>query len=203
MPVSAEVEKELKSTEAVILEIKKILNSHHYTDEEYSTVVAGFIDQVLEHLEAIILLTRSNLNGSAFALVRSVAEGLVRGVWFTTCASHDQVMKFRDDDKIDQTFGEMSNAIDAKCGIDFFADFKKRSWNPMNSYTHTGILQIGRRFTGHVLIPSYKDGEITEMMRVSTTCIILLVRPYLVRQGHVESAKAIDVIGEKYTKHQI
>jgi hypothetical protein len=203
MAVSAEVEKELKSTEAVILEIKKILNSHHYTDEEYSTVVAGFIDQVLEHMEAIILLTRSNLNGSAFALVRSVAEGLVRGVWFTTCASYEQVMKFRTDDKIDPTFGEMSNAIDATCGIDFFADFKKRSWNPLNSYTHTGILQIGRRFTGHVLQPSYKDAEIIEMIRMSTSCIMLLVRPYLVRQNHIESAKAIDAIGDRYTKKQI
>jgi hypothetical protein len=203
MPVSADVEKELKSTEAVILEIKKILNSHHYTDEEYSTVVAGFIDQVLEHLEAIILLTRSNLNGSAFALVRSIAEGLVRGVWFTTCANQAQVLKFRNEDKIDSTFGEMSNAIDSKSGIDFFADFKRRSWNPMNSYTHTGILQIGRRFTGHALIPSYTDGEITEMMRVGTTCILLLVRPYLARQGHVESAKAIEVLGDRYTKKQI
>lgn len=203
MAVSAEVEKELKSTEAVVLEIKKILNSHHYTDEEYSTVVAGFIDQVLEHMEAIILLTRSSLNGSAFALVRSIAEGLVRGVWFTTCASYDQVMKFRNDDKIDPTFGDMSNAIDTTCGIDFFADFKKRSWNPLNSYTHTGILQIGRRFTGHVLQPSYKDGEIVEMIRMSTSCIMLLVRPYLVRQNHVQSAKAIDVLGDRYTKKQI
>jgi hypothetical protein len=124
--VSAAVEKELKSSEAVILEVKKILNSNKYTDEEYSTVVAGFIDQVIEHLEAIILLTRSNINGSAFALVRSVAEGLVRGVWFTACATQPQVLKFRNDDRIDPTFGEMSEAIDKKCGIDFFADFKKR-----------------------------------------------------------------------------
>jgi hypothetical protein len=203
MPVSADVEKELKSTEAVILEIKKILNSHQYTDEEYSTLVAGIIDQVIEHLEAIISLTRSNLTGSAFALVRSAAEGLVRGVWFTACASQAQVLKFRNEDKIDPTFGEMSTAIDAQCGVDFFADFKKRAWNPMNSYTHTGILQIGRRFTGHVLIPSYTDGEITEMMRVSTTCILLLVRPYLVRQKHLDSAIAIDALGERYTKKQI
>ena len=203
MPVSADVEKELKSAEAVILEIKKILNSHHYTTEEYSTVVAGFIDQVLEHLEAIILLTRSNLNGSAFALVRSVVEGLVRGVWFTVCASQDQVIKFRKDDKIDPAFGEMSDAIDAKCGIDFFADLKKRSWNFLNSYTHTGILQIGRRFTGNVLAPSYKDGEIIEMIRVSTSCPLLLVRPYLVRQNHIGSAKAIDAVGDGYSRKQI
>jgi hypothetical protein len=139
MAVSGDVEKELKSSEAVILEVKKILNSHKYTDEEYSTVAAGFIDQVIEHLEAIISLTRSNLTGSAFALVRPVAEGLVRGVWFTACASQEQVLKFRNEDKIDPTFGDMSNAIDKQCGIDFFADFKKRSWNPLNSYTHTGF----------------------------------------------------------------
>jgi len=60
MAVSAAVEKELKSTEALILEVKKILNGNKYTDEEYSTVVAGFIDQVIEHIEAIILLTRSH-----------------------------------------------------------------------------------------------------------------------------------------------
>jgi len=201
--VSAAVEKELKSSEAVILEVKKILNSNKYTDEEYSTVVAGFIDQVIEHLEAIILLTRSNINGSAFALVRSGAEGLVRGVWFTACATQPQVLKFRNDDKIDPTFGEMSEAIDKKCGIDFFADFKKRSWNPLNSYTHTGILQIGRRFTGNVLEPSYKDAEIIEMIRMITVCILLLVRPYLVRQKHDVSAKAIDALGDKYGKHQI
>jgi hypothetical protein len=203
MPISAAVEKELKSAEAVILEIKKNLNGNKYTDEEYSTVVVGFIAQGIEHHEALVLLTRSSLTGSAFALVRSVVEGLVRGVWFTACATQAQVMRFRTEDKIDPTFGEMSDAIDATCGIDFFHDFKDRSWKALNSYTHTGILQIGRRFTGHDLVPSYKDGEITEMIRVSTTCILLLVRPYLARQGHKDSAKAIDALGERYTKRQI
>ena len=117
----------------------------------------------------------------------------MRGVW---------LLKFRNDDKIDPTFGEMSEAIDKQCGIDFFADFKKRR-NPLNSYTHTGILQIGRRFTGNVLTPSYEDAEIIEMIRMITVCILLLVRPYLVRQKHDVSAKAIGAPGDKYVKHQI
>jgi hypothetical protein len=203
MPVSAAVERELKSAEAAILEVKKILNGNKYTDEEYSTVVVGFIAQGIEHHEALILLTRSGLTGSAFALVRSIVEGLARGVWFTVCANQTQVLKFRNEDQIDQTFGEMSDAIDAQCGIDFFHDFKDRSWKTLNSYTHTGILQIGRRFTGHDLVPSYRDSEITEMMRVSTTCILLIVRPYLVRQGHKDSARAINALGERYTNHRI
>jgi hypothetical protein len=203
MATSAVVEKELKSSEAVILEVKKILNGNKYTDEEYSTTVAGFIDQAIEHVEAINLLVRSNINGSAFALVRPVAEALVRGVWFTACATQDQVLKFRKEDKIDPSFGDMSAAIDQTCGIDFFADFKKRNWNPLNSYTHTGILQIGRRFTGHVLEPSYKDGEITEAIKLVTACLLLLVRPYLVRQKHSDSAKAIDALSYKIAKGQI
>lgn len=203
MAVSVAVEKELKSAEAVILEVKRILSVNKYTDEEYSTVVVGFVAQGIEHHEALVLLTRSGLTGSAFALVRSVVEGLVRGVWFTTCASQVQVLKFRNEDKIEPTFAQMSDAIDRTCGIDFFHDFKQRSWNALNSYTHTGILQIGRRFTGHNLVPSYRDAEIVEMMRVSTTCILLLVRPYLVRQGHAASAKEIDALGDRYTKQQI
>jgi hypothetical protein len=75
MPVSTDVEKEFKSAKAVVLEVKKTLNSKAYTGEEYSTVVAGIIDQVIEHLESVMSLVRSNFVGSAFALVRPVAEG--------------------------------------------------------------------------------------------------------------------------------
>jgi hypothetical protein len=109
-------------------------------------------------------------------------------VWFAAGATQAQVLKFRNEDKIDLTFGEMSAAIDATCGIDFFSDFKKRSWNPLNSHTHTGILQIGRRFTGNALVPSYTDGEVTEMLRMSTIFILLLVRPYL---GGVSTLKIL------------
>lgn len=100
--------------------------------------------------------------------------------------------KFVEKDKIDPTVGEMSDAIDKTCGLDYFADFKKQSWKVLNSYAHTGMLQVDRRFTQNKLAPSYADGEKIEVLRAITSCILLLVRPFLARQGHLESAKEID-----------
>ena|SRR5713101_778 len=191
------VDAEMKLAEEVMDEVKRILSAHTFSDEEWSTVVIGFIAQGIEHHAAILLLLLSGLVGSGFALVRSLIEILVRGVWVTACATEAQVKKFREQDKLDLTFGEMSDAIDKTSGIDFFHDFKTRSWDALNSYAHTGILQLGRRFSADKLEPSYKENEQIEVVRTSTITIVLLVRPFLVRQGQNEAAKEIDKLGER------
>jgi hypothetical protein len=200
--MSGALEAELKLAEDVVGEVKRILSRHEFSDDEWSTVVIGFIAQGIEHHAAILLLLRSGLVGSGFALVRSVIEILVRGVWVTACATESQVKKFREQDKLDLTFGDMSDAIDQACGIAFFHDFKTRSWNTLNSYTHTGILQLGRRFTGNKVEPSYKDGEQIEVIRTSTISIVLLVRPFLMRHGQKEAAEEIDKLGARLNRNR-
>jgi hypothetical protein len=199
-PMSEALEAELKLAEDVVDGVKRILSSHKFSDDEWSTTVIGFIAQGIEHHAAILLLLRSELVGSGFALVRSVVEILVRGVWMTACATDAQVKKFREQDKLDLNFGEMSDAIDKACGIDFFHDFKTKSWATLNSYTHTGILQLGRRFTGDNLEPSYKEGEQIEVLRTSTIAIVLLVRPFLMRHGQKEAAVEVDKLGMRLSR---
>lgn len=198
--MSEALESELRLAEEVVTGVKRVLSAHKFSDDEWSTVVIGFIAQGIEHHDALLLLLRSKLIGSGFALVRSVIEILVRGVWITTCATDAQVTKFRDQDKIDLTFGEMSDAIDKACGIDFFHDFKPQSWATLNSYTHTGILQLGRRFSGDKLEPSYTDGEQIEVLRTSTIAIVLLVRPFLMKHGQKEAAVEIDNLGVRLNR---
>jgi hypothetical protein len=183
---------ELKWAEETVVDVKRILNADQTSDDRRSTLVVGLIDQAIEHHAAILLLLRSGLVGSAFALTRAVTEILVRGVWLTACATDDEVTRFADKDKIDSTFGELSEAIDKTCGLEHFAEFKRQTWTTLNSYAHTGMLQIGRRFTGYVLVPSYTDGEKIEVLRAITACVLMLVRPFLARQGHLDSAKKID-----------
>ena len=190
------VNEELKKAEYTVNEVKKILNDLKLSGDDWSIVVAGMIHQGIEHHDSILLLIRSKLTGSAFALVRAVVEILVRGAWFTCCATLAQVAQFIKNDQIDPTFGAMSDAIDKSQGIDFFHDFKDRSWKTLNSYTHTGILQLGRRWTGDKLTASYKEGEIIEVLRASTMCILLLVQPYLAKNGHVDASKKIVGLGE-------
>src|ERR1700732_1628230 len=101
---------ELKSSEETVLEVKRVLNEDKTLDVERNTTVVAFIDQALEHHGAILLLLRSGFVGSAFALARSVTEILYRGVWFTVCATDEQVKRFLKDDKIDLTVPEMTAA---------------------------------------------------------------------------------------------
>jgi hypothetical protein len=35
---------------------------------------------------------------------------------------------------------------------DFFEDLKRRSWDALNSYTHIGMLQLGRRISHYFLV---------------------------------------------------
>ena len=190
------VEDELKQADKTIEEVKKVLNELKLSGEDWSIVVAGMIHQGIEHHDSILVLIRSKFTGSAFALVRSVVEILVRGAWFTCCATKEQVTKFIQQDRIDPTFGEMSDAIDQSQGIEFFHDFKNRSWKTLNSYTHTGILQLGRRWTGDRLAASYRDQEVIEVIRTCTMCILLIVQPYLAKNGHANESKKIVELGE-------
>ena len=89
------LEAELKLSEVMVREIKRILSELKFSDEEWSTVVIGFISQSIEHHDALLLLVRSQLFGSAFALVRSIVEILVRGVWIQgTAWSKAKVMNY-------------------------------------------------------------------------------------------------------------
>ncbi|HTX15367.1 MAG TPA: hypothetical protein VMD77_08730 [Candidatus Baltobacteraceae bacterium] len=194
------VENEMKLAEGVVIEIKKVINPLKYSDDEWSTTNVAFIDQAFEHHAAITLLIRSKLFGSAFALLRSVVEIVVRGVWIATCATDGEVKHFRDKGEIGHSFGEMAKAVDKTCGIEFFYDLKKRTWDSLNSYTHTGILQLGRRFTGDKLQPSYKDEEKIEVIRMGTTMLPMIVRPFLARHGHNNEAAEIDQIGKRWVE---
>jgi len=190
--MSPELDAEMKSSEATVLEIKRLLNKERFPDDERTTVVAALIHQAIEHHVSILLLLRSELIGSAFALTRSVSEILYRGVWLNTCATDEEVQKFAVFDKFELTIGEMVNAIDAACGLEFFREFKRQTWKTLNSYAHTGMLQIGRRFTGDRLGPSYTDREKIEVLRAIRLCIVMLVRPFFAKHGHLDSAKEVD-----------
>jgi hypothetical protein len=194
------VEMELEKAQSAIEEVKKVLTGLHLSGDGWSIIAAGMIHQGIEHHEAIVVLIRNGKVGSAFALARSVMEILVRGAWFTCCATEEQITRFREQDKIDLTFGQMADAIDESQRIAYFHDLKDKTWKMANSYTHTGILQLGRRWTGDRLAASYNDGEIIEVLRAITAWILLLVQPYLAKNNQADASKKIVRLREQYSK---
>jgi hypothetical protein len=194
-PLSGTIKAHLIKCEKAVQSAKPIIGNFEFPDDYRTTTLIGFVSVLVEHQEAFLLLIMHRLSGSAFALVRPVVEGMYRALWLNVCATDQQLKKFNEKDEIDLTLAQMADAIDPAHNTgDFFSDFKKRSWKALNSYTHTGMLQIGRRFKGHEVVNDYSDEEIYEVATVVTTCVLLVISRFLAKQGKADAAKEIDAL---------
>jgi len=193
--VKPETTEHLNKTENAIREAKKLLAKHGYPDTPRTVIVIGFMDQMIEHHESMLLLVRNNKVGSSFVLARSIFESAYRGLWINFCASDSEIERFEKHDEFPVNMTDMARAIDAKYhGYGFFEGLKNRAWTALCSYTHTGMLQLGRRFTGHSVEPAYTDQEIFEATTSVTTCILLLIGKFLAVQNHPEDCKAAEAL---------
>ena len=67
----------------------------------------------------------------------------------------------------------------------------------MCSYAHSGVLQIARRFTNGDVKPSYSEGEILEVLKATTTAVVLLTRVFFVSMGcQREADKTVEIMLE-------
>lgn len=125
-------------------------------------------DVVMEHHLGIAVLLRSRINGSAFALVRPLFETFVRGVWLRHCATEEQLDRYVSD-RLDLRFGQLLEGVEQ---VDGFRDgvlsgLKTNAWRAMNSYTHGGIQQAGRRSSGPYIEPDFPPEEIIEVVKLA------------------------------------
>ena len=178
---------------------KPVLGQHGFPDDHRTVTVIGFISVLVEHQESVLLLVMREKVGSASALVRPVVEGAYRAMWINLPATDEEVKKFNEKDKIDLEFGEIAAALDKAYGMgDFFQDFKTRTWKHLNSYTHGGMHQIGRRFVKHEVANNYPEEEIYQMTTTVTTIVLLTISFLLKRHGHVDSGDKIQALIETY-----
>ena len=190
--------------EEAIAKAKGILARHGYPDDLRTVMVVGFISQMIEHHAAMLLLCRNGLLGSAFALGRSIVESMYRGMWINFCATDAQLAEFNRDDRFPVKMPQMAREIDVKYRADgFFEDLLNRSWAALCSYTHTGLLQLGRRFTQHKVESAYTDQEVVEITTTATTCILLLTGKFMAVQGHDDDCREAEgVIGTYGPEHE-
>lgn len=102
---------------------------------------------VLDHSKAIELLIKEDLIASALALLRPLFEGFVRGKWILSCATSEQVEKFRkknDSRNSIQTLFPLIEDIE-KVDRKYKSELSKIVKNykhSFNDYTHGGIRQV-------------------------------------------------------------
>ncbi len=125
--------------------------------DERSMLAVGCFDVTLEHQAAYALLHSSQLYGSALALLRSLTESLVRGLWLLHCADEADLARFRRG-VVKHEFQQLVDAFEAKIGTGpgVLSDFKARAWKAMNGFTHTGFVQVSRRHKPGLVEANYE-----------------------------------------------
>ena len=76
-----------------------------------------------------------------------------------------------------------------------FTDLKNRGWKYLCSYTHSGLLQLDRRFWTQDDEPGYSEEELVEITTTTTTCTLLLVGRFLASQKLVKQSHAAEASG--------
>lgn len=161
-----------------------------------SRVPGVLLDLCLEHHVGIVRLVTSQINGSAFALIRSQFEALVRGLWLHLCASADELQAFMETDRLPLKFGQMLEKIEehADFGDKVLSGYKVEGWKAMNGYTHGGMHQIARRVKAGSIEPNYAPEEIIEALKASGLFALLA----LLQIGRLaNSEKVVAEVGER------
>ena len=129
-----------------------------------------------DHHHAILVLLGARLYASSFALIRVAFEAYVRGEWLAFCAKDAQVRRFLkgwEPPKIDRLLEalERTDAFRAQT----LSHIKKRTWNSMCAYTHTGGLHVQRWNTADGIEPNYSAEEVLEVLRFADIIVSLSV----------------------------
>jgi hypothetical protein len=178
----------------------ELLLRREYSGDLKTRVLSAYVAVALEHHEAIWLLKKAGLFGSAAAMVRIVFDTMHRFLWINRPESLDaldgsvdagateqQIKQAWDDELKSPPMHEMREQIKhayfgvgvatdeqfAKIVGEFFESLK-HAWPILNSYTHSGGRQIARRFSGDQVRPSYSKGETAEALNMATVTLLLL-----------------------------
>jgi hypothetical protein len=160
-----------------------------------SSLVPGLLfDLTIEHHLGIVHLALARMNGPAFALLRAGMEALVRGAWLQRCATPEEVEAFVAKETLPLGFGGLVEAVEAHADFSdkLLSRLKHSSWKAMNSYTHGGMLQLGRRIKGDIIEPNFEPEEVVEVLKASGTFALLALRQIAHLAKHDALSKEIN-----------
>ena len=172
--MSPEVRENINQSIESFNTIGKLLENKIIGNDEKQTLLIGYFDICMEHLQSIQLLINNQLFGSAFALVRPFYETYYRALWMLKFATKEEVAKIGTGKFTFPNMGSKIVELDSiYTGTYFFQQLKKNSWNAMCDYAHSGRLQLSRRWKKDELKPSYEDDEIIEVIKGTRTIMLM------------------------------
>jgi hypothetical protein len=160
-----------------------------------------FWSLILDYDKGILALMRHKYYGGAFALVRPVVEALVRA-HVVLMGSVTDVQRIKDD-TYSVNFKTIGGEIDTAFNLEGFFDrfLNDSTRGALHSFTHSGLSQLGRRFTGNDLQAHYQDGEIIEVIHVSSTAVFMVTNLVAKHFKLEDEAEEIEKLFLDWGKH--
>lgn len=141
-------------------------------DQARDRILLAYWSLVFDYDKSILNLLRAGFYGGAFALVRPTVEALIRA-HVALMGSDEDITKIKADE-YHVNFKTIGAQIDTAFALEgFFDKFLNGARGALHSFTHSGLSQLGRRYTGGDLQARYEDGEIVEVIHVSTSAVFM------------------------------
>jgi hypothetical protein len=152
----------------------------------------GCLDMAIEHQAAIAALAEKELWGSAHSLGRPAFESYVRGAWFWRCASAKELKRFHTCDKI-KDIGVLISEVEQSLGnqMSALSNAKSRHWKGLCSFTHTGMLQVTRRYSKGMLKPSYSPSDCIRLLNFAAATGLLAAAELFAISSNQEAERAV------------
>lgn len=200
--ISEKVQKEIDSAENFGEQLEEIVVSkNQFPAGDRNVLLIAYWALMFDYDKGILSLLRSELFGAAFALVRPVVEADVRA--HVALKGSEQDLERIKSDEYSVNFKQIGAKIDADFGLNHLMEkfLNDVTRSALHSYAHSGLLQLGRRFQGNDIKPSYGDDEIIEVIRVTTSAIFMVTNLVTKHFGFEEDWKKVSQMFEEWGKH--
>lgn len=144
-------------------EIHRLTNEIEMWQTEKNRAAAASFGIAQDHHAAIVLLIKSGFYSSSFALLRSLFEAYLRGLWLKHCATDEQVSAFFRGGEPPKTMIAEIETIEAFTG-GVLSRIKKNNWSAMCAFTHTGGLHLQCWQSEDSVEPIFSPEELEECL---------------------------------------
>lgn len=200
--IGERVQKEIDSARKFGEQLEEIVvGKNQFPTGDRNVLLVAYWALMFDYHKGILSLLRSEFFGAAFALVRPVVEANVRA--HVALKGSEEDLGRIQSDEYTVNFKAIGAKIDAEFGLDHLMEnfLNEVTRSALHSYTHSGLLQLGRRFDGHDIKPNYSDDEVIEVIRVTTSAVFMVTNLVTKHFGFEEDWKNVGQMFEGWGKH--
>jgi hypothetical protein len=153
----------IASAEAFGAELHRLTNEIEMWQTEKNRAAAASFGIAQDHHAAIVFLMKNTFYSSSFALLRSLFEAYLRGLWLKHCATDTQIFAFfRGGEPPKTMIAEIESTEAFTDGV--LSRLKKKNWSAMCAFTHTGGLHLQRWQSRDCVEPTFAPEELEECL---------------------------------------